>query len=122
MCQAETLVCSSSTLSWIASFLSDTVKTVYFPNKTREPHESFNKPIENTYYYDIKLCSKEELETFFSQINLNNQDNSEKQTDLNKINNSDFDIIIPLGPNDLNKIVLDIIKFISLQIKVILIN
>lgn len=104
MCQAETLVCSSSTLSWIASFLSDTVKTVYFPNKTREPHESFNKPIENTYYYDIKLCSKEELETFFSQINLNNQDNSEKQTDLNKINNSDFDIIIPLGPNDLNKI------------------
>lgn len=119
MCQAETLVCSSSTLSWIASFLSDTVKTVYFPNKTREPHESFNKPIENTYYYDIKLCSKDDLETFFSQINLNNQDNLEKQTDLNnlvnsnkinnsdnsnKINNSDFDIIIPLGPNDLNKI------------------
>lgn len=104
MCQAETLVCSSSTLSWIASFLSDTVKTVYFPNKSREPHESFNKPIENTYYYDIKLCSKEELERFFSQIKLNNQDNSEKQTNLNKINNSDFDIIIPLGPNDLNKI------------------
>jgi len=109
MCQAETLVCSSSTLSWIASFLSDTVKTVYFPNKTREPHESFNKPIENTYYYDIKLCSKDDLETFFSQINLNNQDNLEKQTDLNNLVNSnkekiDFDIIIPLGPNDLNKI------------------
>lgn len=85
MCQAETLVCSSSTLSWIASFLSSTVKTVYFPNKKREPHESFNKPIENTIYYDIKTCSKEELEAFFKQ-------------------NFIFDIIIPLGPNDLNKI------------------
>ena len=92
MCQAETLVCSSSTLSWIASFLSDTVKIVYFPNKTKEPHESFNKPIENTHYYDIKLCSKDELENFFSQVKLNNS------------NNLLFDIIIPLGPNDLNKV------------------
>jgi hypothetical protein len=100
MCQAETLVCSSSTLSWIASFLSDTVKTVYFPNKTKEPHESFNKPIDNTYYYDIKLCSKEDLETFFSQNKLDNLDVSDK----NKLVVSDFDIIIPLGPNDLNKI------------------
>jgi hypothetical protein len=82
MCQAETLVCSSSTLSWIASFLSDTVKTVYFPNKTKEPHESFNKPIDNTYYYDIKLCSKEELETFFKQDNLKNLD-----FDINLIEN-----------------------------------
>jgi hypothetical protein len=106
MCQAETLVCSSSTLSWIASFLSDTVKTVYFPNKTREPHESFNKPIENTYYYDIKLCSKDDLETFFKQDNLENLVVLDKnKLDVsNKQDNSDFDIIIPLGPNDLNKI------------------
>ncbi len=111
MCQAETLVCSSSTLSWIASFLSNTVKTVYFPNKSKEPHESFNKPIENTIYYDIKLCSKEELETFFSQVNSNNLDSNNLDSNNLDSNNLDsnnldskFDIIIPLGPNDLNKI------------------
>jgi hypothetical protein len=103
MCQAETLVCSSSTLSWIASFLSDTVKTVYFPNKTREPHESFNKPIENTHYYDIKLCSKEELETFFNKVYLNTSDKKDNLVISDK-QNLYFDIIIPLGPNDLNKI------------------
>jgi FkbM family methyltransferase len=65
MKNAKTLICSLSTISWVASFLSDTIETVYFPNhKNRARHETFCKPIENTIYYDYKICSKIELENF----------------------------------------------------------
>ncbi len=69
MKNAKLLICSCSTLSWIASFMSNTIETLYFPNKTKESHETFCKPIENTIYYDIIKCNKTELETLFN-INL----------------------------------------------------
>jgi hypothetical protein len=66
MRNAKTLVCSCSTLSWVAALMSVTVQTVYMPNYKRydRPHETFRKPIENTIAYEYKTCSKEELEEF----------------------------------------------------------
>jgi len=71
MKNAKTLVCSCSTLSWVAAFLSDRVKLVYFPdNNNNRSHETFKKPIENTILYSFTKCGKDELENFFNQINL----------------------------------------------------
>ena len=66
MKNAKVLICSSSTLSWCASFMSNTIETLYFPNKNKESHETFCKPIENTIYYDIIKCTKQELEKLFN--------------------------------------------------------
>jgi FkbM family methyltransferase len=72
MRNATTLVCSCSTLSWIAPFLSDRVTTVYFPNyKNTRIHETFKKPIENTILYDFNICSKVELQNFLNMYNVN---------------------------------------------------
>jgi hypothetical protein len=65
MKNAKTLVCSCSTISWSASFFSDTVERVYMPNyPANRPHETFRKPIENTVTYEYRTCSKAELEVF----------------------------------------------------------
>ena len=65
MKNAKTLVCSCSTISWSASFFSDTVQCVYMPNyPAKRPHETFRKPIENTVTYEYRTCSKAELEVF----------------------------------------------------------
>ena len=65
MKNAKTLVCSCSTISWSASFFSDTVQCVYMPNyPANRPHETFRKPIENTVTYEYRRCSKTELEVF----------------------------------------------------------
>jgi hypothetical protein len=63
MKNARCLVCSCSTLSWSASFLSTTLQTVYFPNYTdnRRSHETFKRPIDNTILYNFKSCSIQEL-------------------------------------------------------------
>jgi guanine deaminase len=66
MKNAKVLICSCSTLSWCASFLSNTIEKLYFPNKKKENHETFCKPIENTIYYDIIKCSKSDLEKLFN--------------------------------------------------------
>lgn len=65
MRNAKTLVCSNSTVSWAAALLSETVTTVYMPNyPATRIHETFRNPIKNTIPYEIKQCSKEELEAF----------------------------------------------------------
>lgn len=63
MRNAKTLVCSCSTLSWAASFLSETVEKVYMPNYNNPDriHETFKQPIQNTILYDFEKCSKEKL-------------------------------------------------------------
>ena len=63
MRNAKTLVCSCSTLSWAASFLSETVEKVYMPNYNNPEriHETFKYPISNTVLYDFEKCSKENL-------------------------------------------------------------
>jgi len=65
MKNAKILVCSCSTLSWIAAFLSTRINTVYFPNyPNKQAHETFKMPIENTILYEFTKCSKTELENF----------------------------------------------------------
>jgi hypothetical protein len=63
MKNASSLVCSCSTLSWSASFLSTTLQSVYFPNypDKRRSHETFKHPIDNTILYNFKNCSIQEL-------------------------------------------------------------
>lgn len=64
MKQTTILVCSMSTLSWIAAYVSKHIKKCYMPNynfyNRRDPSNSldrsnvyFNYPIENTILYDI---------------------------------------------------------------------
>ena len=66
MKNAKILICSFSTLSWCAAFMSTTITTLYFPNKNKELHETFSKPIENTILYNYNICSKIELEKILS--------------------------------------------------------
>jgi hypothetical protein len=63
MRNSRILVCSCSTLSWCASFLSNTLEKVYFPNYNNPDriHETFKQPISNTILYEFDKCSKEEL-------------------------------------------------------------
>jgi hypothetical protein len=69
MKNCKILVCSCSTISWIAAFLSKTVEKVYFPNYKNNDriHETFKKPNEDTILYEFKKCSKNELEDFLEQ-------------------------------------------------------
>ena len=67
MRNAKTLVCSCSTLSWAASFLSNVVEKVYMPNYNNPDriHETFKYPISNTVLYDFEKCSMENLLQLF---------------------------------------------------------
>ena len=63
MRNAKIMVCSCSTLSWAASFLSSTLEKVYIPNYNNSDriHETFKTPIQNTILYDFEKCSNEKL-------------------------------------------------------------
>jgi hypothetical protein len=67
MRNAKILVCSCSTLSWCAAFLSTSIKQVYFPNYETSIHQTFKKPILNTILYDYIKCSKKELYTLLQK-------------------------------------------------------
>ena len=68
MRDSQILVCSCSTISWCASFLSNTVHTVYMPNyKYRTAHETFRKPISNTISYQMEFCSMAQLENILRE-------------------------------------------------------
>jgi hypothetical protein len=58
MKQAKILVCSMSTLSWTAAYLSSTITQCYMPNYnffgTERKSVFFHKPIENTVLYNVK--------------------------------------------------------------------
>lgn len=97
---SKILICSCSTLCWSASLLSTTLETVYFPNKKiREKHQTFCKPIDNTIYYDYDECSKTELENLLLK-----SDNILKSNNILLKSDNLFDIVIPFGPNDKNKL------------------
>lgn len=55
MKNARVLVCSMSTLSWAAAFLSSRIEKCYFPDHSMPhgPHCSMKRPIENTELYSI---------------------------------------------------------------------
>ena len=63
MKQAKILICSMSTLSWTAAYLSKHIELCYMPNynfyKNNERKDFFfHKPIENTILYDVKSTPK----------------------------------------------------------------
>jgi hypothetical protein len=64
---ANVLICSISTMAWVAGFLSKNLKQVYFPkNKFAGwSNQTFSTIINNTVYYENKLCNKRDLELFF---------------------------------------------------------
>lgn len=51
MKKAKLLICSLSTLSWCAALLSEDIEKCYFPNYNITDNSSFNRPIDNTFYY-----------------------------------------------------------------------
>jgi FkbM family methyltransferase len=68
MKNAKILICSNSTISWIASFLSNTVQYVFFPDyQNKAIHETFKYPIHNTVLYHFNYCTKNELEILLSK-------------------------------------------------------
>lgn len=70
MRNAKTLVCSCSTLSWIASFMGCENQLVYFPNyQSRWNHELYRKPHELMVYYDFQRCSEIDLWNKIGQVN-----------------------------------------------------
>ena len=62
MRHAEVLVCSCSTISWIAALFNDVNVKTYMPKNYRSlPHETFQYPNDNTELYEWKLLIKETL-------------------------------------------------------------
>jgi len=49
--EAEILISSNSTLCWGASFFSEKLKELYFPEYKLSSNQTFKQPIENTIYY-----------------------------------------------------------------------
>lgn len=60
MKNADLLVCSYSTLSWCAAFLSDTTKDVYIPNYKTSIGQTFQN-LPNSSLYDIEFCNVDRL-------------------------------------------------------------
>ena len=56
MKNARVIICSMSTLSWAAAFLSERIEKCYFPdhNMPHGPHCSMKSPIDNTELYSIR--------------------------------------------------------------------
>jgi hypothetical protein len=64
MRHAEVLVCSRSTVSWIAALFNEINVKTYMPkNYGTLTHETFQYPNDNTEIYQWKIISKEELIT-----------------------------------------------------------
>lgn len=61
MKKSEILICSYSSLSWCAAFLSNTIKCVYIPNYKESLHQSF-KTLPNSKLYDCDFCDIKKLE------------------------------------------------------------
>ena len=57
---ADLLVCSYSTLSWCAAFLSDTAKDIYIPDYKNSTNQTF-KNIPNSSLYEIEFCNVAKL-------------------------------------------------------------
>jgi hypothetical protein len=56
MKNCKTLICSLSTLSWMAAYFSTTITCCYFPDyniRYDRPFQTFKNPIKNTVFYNI---------------------------------------------------------------------
>lgn len=64
MREATTLICSNSTMSWVAALLSISLKKVFVPkNNCKELHNTFQYPIDNTEVYEYDIILKNSLNT-----------------------------------------------------------
>jgi hypothetical protein len=71
MRNARTLICSCSTLSWIASFMGSENQQVCFPNySSRYNHETFRRPHEQVTHYEFSRCTGTELFKVLTDVNL----------------------------------------------------
>ena len=82
MKNAKILVCSYSTLSWCASFFSDTIKELYIPNYNSTLHQTFKNPIENVTLYDFNFCNKDQLNIILNEKSYSLNDNLGKPIDI----------------------------------------
>lgn len=63
----ETLICSHSTLSWMAAYFSNSIKKCYMPNYNflnERTYCYFRNPIENTILYDVFSTKFNDLKVF----------------------------------------------------------
>lgn len=63
----ETLICSHSTLSWMAAYFSNSIKKCYMPNYNflnERLYCYFRNPIENTILYDVFSTKFKDLKVF----------------------------------------------------------
>jgi hypothetical protein len=65
MCNAKTLLCSHSTISWCAALLSKQITEVLIPDQVLNSHQKFSLPHEKTILYPNKVCDEKELTAFF---------------------------------------------------------
>jgi hypothetical protein len=72
MNNAKILICSLSTICWMAGFLSKKIEKVYFPKNRFQGwyNQSFSTIIYNTQTYDNILCNEKELTIFFNNNNI----------------------------------------------------
>ena len=71
MRNARTLICSCSTLSWIASFMGCENQKVCFPNySSRYNHETYRRPHEQVRHFDFSRCTCAELFKVLTDVNL----------------------------------------------------
>jgi len=65
MREATTLICSNSTMSWVAALLSTSLNKVFVPrNDNTVFHNTFQYPSNNTEVYYYNIIKKEELNLF----------------------------------------------------------
>lgn len=111
MRNAKTLVCSCSTLSWIASFMGCENQLVYFPNyQSRWNHELYRKPHDLVVYYDFRRCSEIDLWNKIGQVNykkkvllINGNIHHKNLHAFNHYNKLEIDCINDLKNIDLSK-------------------
>ena len=67
MREADVLVCSCSTLSWVAAILSNSIQKVYMPDykNVHGSHQTCKRPSLNTELYEMKTCNIDELNKIF---------------------------------------------------------
>ena len=64
---SKVLVCSSSTMSWVAAFFSESCEKIYMPRNSQTcSHQTFQYPNDKTEVYDYTNCTPEELLTIIN--------------------------------------------------------
>jgi hypothetical protein len=68
---AKTIVSSLSPTCWAATYFSDIVETVYFPDcHYKFPNQTFGVAIEKTILFEFKQISQSELDIFFETVDV----------------------------------------------------